>query len=802
MKNVKRTLAIILFSMICLMMLQTVSSADDAALPYDLLTQADSTEDNTQPAEGTPIAIELPSSVVGIPADVALQQNITVIPQQESSNANAYVQDIPIQLSDTESSTSPVIEKPLEETSDNYPIAKGDPSSTDSSEPFPAVEPTGSVDSTLLLSGEATLEIEKEEPAASTSVMTDNAEEELIGLTLTMDSAASEWNITNEELLNSYAEQALASILPGKALLRARKLVGGQFTGAQRQIYDFLSEKIQQTASGSLAQTIYRVDLTGLNLELTASSLGYSAITNDNANEVYRTALIQWGIDRNTLLSALLADYPYEMYWFDKTLGFEVGPEKTDYYISSQRIKLSGLTYYFHVSQEYASEEYTVNSGYAQQISAAVSNAQTIASNAASLPDLKKLDHFRQEICRLVRYNTAVAGGSVAYGNPWQLIWVFDGDSSTNVVCEGYAKAFQYLCDLSSFQSSSICCYSVTGIMHGGTGSGGHMWNIVTLDDGRNYLVDITNCDSGSVGYPDELFLKSYDTGSVQSGYTFLPSGGSITYLYDEDTLSVYTTQDLTISASSYGTTLNLIISNNSLTIVCGQSAFLSVSGNEGFAVHWTSSDSAIVQISQTGMVTGMKVGTATISAVIGNSAVSCEVSVLFRDVTDSSAFWYSDVYRMFNMGIVAGFDNGTFRPMDGCNRAAVVTFLWRIAGKTEPTAMANFSDMTGNSDFDKAISWAANVGITTGWDDGTFRPWNICNRSAIVTFLWRFAGKPDPFEPARFTDMTGNSDFDKAISWAANVGITTGWDDGTFRPWNDCTRMAIVSFLGRYIGM
>lgn len=30
-----------------------------------------------------------------------------------------------------------------------------------------------------------------------------------------------------------------------------------------------------------------------------------------------------------------------------------------------------------------------------------------------------------------------------------ELIWVFDGDSSTNVVCEGYAKAFQYLCDLS-----------------------------------------------------------------------------------------------------------------------------------------------------------------------------------------------------------------------------------------------------------------------------------------------------------------------------------------------------------------
>ena len=72
-------------------------------------------------------------------------------------------------------------------------------------------------------------------------------------------------------------------------------------------------------------------------------------------------------------------------------------------------------------------------------------------------------------------------------------------------------------------------------------------------------------------------------------------------------------------------------------------------------------------------------------------------------------------------------------------------------------------------------------------------------NRAAIVTFLWRYAGKPNPSKMAAFSDMTKNSDFDRAISWAAEKGITTGYNDGTIRPWNQCLRLAIVSFLYRY---
>ena len=96
--------------------------------------------------------------------------------------------------------------------------------------------------------------------------------------------------------------------------------------------------------------------------------------------------------------------------------------------------------------------------------------------------------------------------------------------------------------------------------MKGGTGEGAHMWNIVSIG-GANYLTDITNCDSGTTGAPDQLFLCGAE-GSVDASYAAATTGGAVTYVYDKNTKDIYD-QELVLSATRYSP---LTFSLNQLT--------------------------------------------------------------------------------------------------------------------------------------------------------------------------------------------------------------------------------------------
>ena len=207
--------------------------------------------------------------------------------------------------------------------------------------------------------------------------------------------------------------------------------------------------------------------------------------------------------------------------------------------------------------------KYTVNTTFASTVTAAQTKAAKIVTDNASKTDNEKLIAYKNAICNLVSYNDDAASDNYTggYGNPWQLLWVFDGIDSTNVVCEGYSKAFQYLCDLTSFSSDKVKAISVTGEMDVSGSEDepeGHMWNIVTLANGNHYMVDVTNCDTGTVGAPDLLFLVGFDDGNYENGYTFLCGSSSIKYTYDSNAKATYGESELTLIAKSEDTTIDV----------------------------------------------------------------------------------------------------------------------------------------------------------------------------------------------------------------------------------------------------
>ena len=171
-----------------------------------------------------------------------------------------------------------------------------------------------------------------------------------------------------------------------------------------------------------------------------------------------------------------------------------------------------------------------------------------------------------------------------------------------------------------------------------------------------------------------------------------------------------------------------------------------------------------------------------------------------FKDVADSSKFYYEPVYWAFDKGITTGTTATTFSPDNGCTRGQIVTFLWRAKGCPEPTVKNPFKDIKSTDFCYKAVLWAYENGITTGTTPTTFSPNNLCTREQCVTFLWRSAGKPTGSPNAGFTDVKPGAFYADAVSWAFANGVTTGITPTKFGVGLTCTRGQIVTFIYRYM--
>ena len=79
------------------------------------------------------------------------------------------------------------------------------------------------------------------------------------------------------------------------------------------------------------------------------------------------------------------------------------------------------------------------------------------------------------------------------------------------------------------------------------------------------------------------------------------------------------------------------------------------------------------------------------------------------------------------------------FDPTGECTRGQAVTFLWRAAGKPAASVAGSFTDVDSGAYYCEAVNWAVEQGITNGMGDNMFQPNAICNRAQIVTFLYRY---------------------------------------------------------------
>ena len=385
---------------------------------------------------------------------------------------------------------------------------------------------------------------------------------------------------TNDELLAGYVEQRFGEQLPaGDDLLTAQDTAGSYLTGNKAMLYNMLEPLIEQIAAGDVTSTTVALPIKKIagQTSWSATELGVDVVLNEAGDDLAPgvdealNAKLDETLDTETVMFALLADHPYELYWFDKTVGLTLQYDLT-YWIEGgeEHLGFDNPEIVLPVAADYADEDsvdefgvfHAVRPDVGTSVSTAVRNAVSVADAHKDEPASQRLRSFLETICAYTSYNGAAARGNVAYGDPWQLVWVFDGDPSTTVVCEGYAKAFKYLCDATG--RDDVECHTVTGWLYVSQGANGegHMWNVVRMPDDRNYVVDVTNCDGSSMGAPDKLFLAPCLSGSVADGYSFsaVTPSGSARYAYDDEIRSVFPEGELEISALAYDTASDVVV--------------------------------------------------------------------------------------------------------------------------------------------------------------------------------------------------------------------------------------------------
>lgn len=149
----------------------------------------------------------------------------------------------------------------------------------------------------------------------------------------------------------------------------------------------------------------------------------------------------------------------------------------------------------------------------------------------------------------------------------------------------------------------------------------------------------------------------------------------------------------------------------------------------------------------------------------------------------------------------IFGYEDDTIRPDNDITRAEVATIFYRLltdASRDEYRTTDNdFTDVSADAWYNETVSTLANAGVLAGYEDGSFRPDAPITRAEYAAIATRFddlaAGT------SSFTDISGHW-AEAAINAAYSAGWVGGYEDGTFRPDQNITRAEAMALINRVL--
>lgn len=207
--------------------------------------------------------------------------------------------------------------------------------------------------------------------------------------------------------------------------------------------------------------------------------------------------------------------------------------------------------------------------------------------------------------------------------------------------------------------------------------------------------------------------------------------------------------------------------------------------------------------------------GAGAVTGTLATAGGATNVVSQFSDVSATNPFAQA-IDVLADQGVILGFGDGTFHPSDDVTRQAFAAYMARILGLPNTTGgctgnQNQFSDLSDDNPFCRAINALAAAHIVGGYADGTFHAGATITRQAIAAYIertdsWLQHGENAAMVtdapcvvPIPFTDVSETNPFCGDIEFLAAHHIANGYSDGRFGVTGNATRQATAAFLLRF---
>lgn len=179
--------------------------------------------------------------------------------------------------------------------------------------------------------------------------------------------------------------------------------------------------------------------------------------------------------------------------------------------------------------------------------------------------------------------------------------------------------------------------------------------------------------------------------------------------------------------------------------------------------------------------------------------ASSASAASLFKDVPETSPY-YKDLKFLYDRGLMQ-YDNPEGMLFSGdAKRYSVVVMFSKILGIPHFPAKTPYSDILEFDLLSGQVVVLSELGVVNGYSDGTFKPYNLLTRGNFALFVDRAFGKYLPSGNQEFSDVPKSSEAYNAVKKLVAAGITTGYNDGTFKPNEKLSFVHLHVFMARLV--